>query len=385
MCFENLSRQNDAAGRRVENSVSLIMFPRLWPRFEGSLPVVYDAKQFLNNSGHSGLAELLQSLQELLGDQEIKHRLIDGQALGRGVYRLRFQANGAVRSLVIKCLDPEIAKRNSLVAKRWLPAIGLGQNGPPLLGSAAEPNGQCVWHIYEDLGDWGLEESNPDPERVRPVVELIAKMHARFVGHPWLAECRLWGGELGIHFHTTSVRDAIRSLERLKPPYMELSSDRSTVRDTLLQRLSKILDELPFLLEIVEQFGGPETLLHGDLWPQNALVIPSQQGPHVRVIDWDHTGVGPVIYDLSTLLSRFPADDRLWILDAYRQAPETPNWQVPSNRDLNLLFETAECARLAYCVIWPSIEAGESQAAWAFDKLAEVDEWFDALAPLLPA
>jgi thiamine kinase-like enzyme len=349
------------------------------------MAVFEETMDFLSDCRLPGLAELRHSLRELLGEQEFKHRPVESQMLRRRVYRLHFNSNGTPRSLVIKCLNPEIAKRTSLVAKRWLPAVGLGQTAPSLLSCAAARDGQCVWHIYEDLGDWGLGESVPDPDRLRLAVELIAKIHARFVKHALLAECHLWGSELGIHFYATSVRDAIRNLERLKRPYMELSSERSTVRDTLLQRLSKILDELPFLLEIVKQFGGPETLLHGDLWPQNALVIPSPEGPQVRLIDWDRVGVGPVIYDLSTLLSRFPPADRLWILDAYRRAPERPNWQVPSNGELNLLCETAECARLANCIIWPAIEAAESQASWAFDELAEIEGWFSALGPLLPA
>jgi Phosphotransferase enzyme family len=342
-----------------------------------------ELKELVSGSNVTGHAELRDSLHELLDDGDVASRVIRAEMLVRGVYRLRFGRNGATRTLIVKRLDPEIAKRNSLVAKRWLPAIGLGENGPSLLGSAAERNGKSVWHIYEDLGDWGLKESNPRPECVKPVMELIAKLHARFVGHPMLAECRLWGGELGTHFYSTSVRDAIISLERLQSPHVELSPQHVSLRDRLLRRLHKFLDELPSRLQMVQEFGGPETMLHGDLWPQNAFVIPSQDGFRVRLIDWDHTGAGPVVYDLSTFLSRFPAEDRQWILEAYRQAPERPSWKVASNKDLNLLFETAECARLAYCVIWPAIEAGESQVVWAFDKLAETDLWFDDLAPLL--
>jgi Phosphotransferase enzyme family len=341
--------------------------------------------EVLSNCPQPGLAELRDSLHELLGNGNLASRTIGTEALVRGVYRLRIETNGATRSLIVKRLEPEIAKRNCLVAKRWLPAIGLGENGPPLLGNAAERNCRCVWQIYEDLGDWGLRESSPKPECVKAVVELVAKMHARFAGHPLLAECRLWGGELGTHFYSTSVRDAIISLERLQSPHVELSAQRTALRDRLLSRLHKLLDELPDRLQMVQEFGGPETMLHGDLWPQNAFVIPSPEGPRVRMIDWDHAGAGPVIYDLSTFLSRFPAQDRQWILDAYHRAPESPSWKAPSSKALNLIFETAECARLAYCVIWPAIEAGESQVAWAFDKLAETDEWFDGLAPLLPS
>ena len=349
------------------------------------MPIVNELKEFLIGSNAPGQAELRDSLHELLGDGDVASHMISAQVLVRGAYRLRFRMNGKFRSLVVKRLDPEIAKRNDLVANRWLPGIGLGENGPSLLGCAAERNGRSVWHIYEDLGDWGLKESNPKPECVKPVMELIARLHARFAGHPWLAECRLWGGDLGTHFYSTSVRDAIISLERLQPPQAELSEERVSVRGRLLRRLHKLVGELPSRLQMVQEFGGPETILHGDLWPQNAFVIPSGKGFQVRMIDWDHAGAGPVIYDLSTFLSRFPAQDREWILDTYRRAPERPSWKAASNKVLNLIFETAEFARLAYCVIWPAIEAGESQAAWAFDKLAETDEWFDGLGPLLPS
>jgi Phosphotransferase enzyme family len=346
--------------------------------------LIEGVNELLSSSEEPGSVELCDSLHALLSDNGSIARFEFGQRLTVGVYRLCFKGNGTGRSLIVKRLDPEIAKRNCLVVNRWLPGIGLGENGPSLLGSAAERNGNCVWHIYEDLGDWGLKESSAEPERIKAVVKLVAKMHARFVGHPWLSECRLWGGELGTHFYSTSVRDAIISLERLKPPHVDLSPQRIALRDRLLRRLHKLLDELPSRLQMVQEFGGPVTMLHGDLWPQNAFAIPSPEGLRVRMIDWDHAGAGPLIYDLSTFLSRFPAQDRQWILDAYLRAPERPPWKVPSNRDLNLLFETAEYARLAYCVIWPAIEAGDSQVAWAFDKLAETDEWFEYVEPLLP-
>lgn len=340
--------------------------------------------EILNGMEGPASGELSHSLLDLFSGNGIDVCSGYAQRLGRGVYRLRFRMNGSSRSLIVKRLNPEIAKRNSLVANRWLPAIGLGQNGPPLLRSAAERNGQCVWHIYDDLGDWGLKESSPKLEYVRVAVELVATMHARFVGHPWLAECRLWGGDLGVSFYSNSVHDAIANLERLSPPYVELNSDHTAMRDRLLRRLHIFQNELPHRLEVVREFSGPETLLHGDLWPQNVFVIPSPEGPRVRMIDWDHASAGPVMYDLSTFLSRFPVDDRLRIFDMYREAPETTNWQIPSRKKLNLLFETLECARVANCVIWPAIEVQESQTAWAFEELKEIDEWFEALQPILP-
>jgi Phosphotransferase enzyme family len=338
----------------------------------------------LESSGQAGLTELRNLLQELLGGPEATGRLIGHQKLAPCVYRLRFKVNGRVLSLVVKRLDLGIAQRNQLVTKRWLPAIGLSQSVPPLLGVAAERSGQHVWHIYEDFGAWMLDERAPDPARVGVAVELIAQIHTRFAGHALLAECRLWGGDLGIHFYASSVRDAIRSLESLRPPYVELSAERLAVRDRLLESLHKLLDEEPDRARVMRESGGPETLLHGDLWPKNTLVFPTNNGLQARLIDWDRAGVGPVCYDLSTFLGRFPTCERQWILDLYQQAIGRLGWRLPSASDLNLLFDTAERARLANCVIWRALAIWESQAEWAFHELAFLEQWFEMLQPVFP-
>jgi len=335
--------------------------------------------------GPDDSTELRNLLQELLGGPEPADRLVDQHRLAPRVYRLRFEVNGRVLSLVVKRSDPDIAIRNQLIARRWLPAAGLGQSGPPLLGVAAERSGQGIWHVYEDLGDWVLDECAPDPVRVGVAAGLIAQVHTRFAGHALLAECRLWGGDLGMHFYTVSVRDAIRSLESLRPPEVELSAEQLGLRNRLLERLHKLLDQEPDRARVMKELGGPETLLHGDLWPKNMLVFPTGDGLQARLIDWDRTGVGPVSYDLSTFLGRFPARERRWILDLYQEELGRPGWRLPPADDLNLLFETAECARLANCLIWRALAIRESQAEWAFHELALLDQWLGVLQPILPS
>src|SRR6266511_2349145 len=306
----------------------------------GENPLIEGLDSLLEGSGQPGLTELGSVLYELLGGSEAAGRLVDQHTLKSRVarvYRLRFEINGRVRSLVIKRLDPDIAQRNLFVTLRWLPAIGLSQSGPPLLGAAAERSGQCVWHFYEDLGDWTLDPSDLDPGRVKAAVELIAQLHTRFAGHPLLAECRLYGGDLGIHFYASNVRDAIRGLESLRPPAVELSSDGLALRDRLLARMCQLRDELPHRAQALAELGGPETLLHGDLWTTNTFVMPTAHGLQARLIDWDHAAVGPASYDLSTFLLRFPTHHRLWIVDLYRESTGRLGWQVPAPRDLNLL------------------------------------------------
>ena len=97
------------------------------------------------------------------------------------------------------------------------------------------------------------------------------------------------------------------------------------------------------------------------------------------LVDWDRMGVGPFSYDLSTLLLRFPPEQRPGILETYRDAAARVGWQLGPLVDLELLFDTAERARYANRVIWPAVALLQERAAWGFPELAEVERWFEAL------
>jgi aminoglycoside/choline kinase family phosphotransferase len=328
------------------------------------------------------VAELHGLLQELLSGQEATGRLLEQQTLQpreRRVFRLRFAINGQTRSLVVKRLKPETARRNELVARRWLPAIGLNNGGPPVLGSVAERSGRCVWHVYDDLGQYELDPQQPDRECVRASVELITRIHTGFARHALLGEVRLRGGDFGIHFFESNVRDAVHSLAAWQPP-----APHRGLRDRLLGRLDRLCEELPQRAQAQAAWEGPETLLHGDLWATNVFVIPTANGLHPRLIDWDHAGVGPASYDLSTFLLRFAAPYRQWVLDLYREAVAGAGWRLPGERVLNLLFETHEYARFANRIIWPAIALVTEGAAWGAEELAEVERWFEQFEFVLP-
>jgi hypothetical protein len=301
-----------------------------------------------------------------------------------GVYRLRCAMGGTTHSFVGKRLDPDIARRNELVTRRWLPAVGLGDSGPPLLAVAAERDASSVWHLYEDLGDCGLEAAQADSDCVALAVAVIARIHTRFARHALIPEVRLWGADLGIHFYVSSVRDAITSLEAVRARKRRLRVERLSLCDRLLDRLAKLLGEQALRAEGLARHGGPETLLHGDLWPMNVMVYSRGREMCTRLIDWDHAAVGPVSYDLSTLLSRFPGHNRTSILHLYEKEVGRAGWRLPSVAELNHLFETAELARIANRVIWPALAARDDSADWAFDELAEVERWFQQLTPVLP-
>ncbi len=338
--------------------------------------------QVLERYGQPGLSELRGLLQSLLGGREVEGRLMEEQTLqprASRVFRLRFGINGKTRQVIVKRLKPEIGRRSELIEQRWLPRVGMSDNGPALLGSVAEPGGNCVWHVYDDLGPFELLTNPLDRDSVSAAIKLVAQLHMQFARHPLLGEVRLHGCDLGIHFYAASVRDATYALEACQP-----SHEQTSLHERLLERLSKLRQELPQRSHALDVWGGPETLLHGDLWHINIFVIPADPGLHVRLIDWDHASVGPASYDLSTFLLRLPPQERSWVLEMYRVETSRAGWRLPTARMLNVLFETAEYARLANRIIWPAIALVEDRAPWAWEALAEVDRWFEDLEPVLP-
>jgi hypothetical protein len=338
-------------------------------------------ERVLEKSGLPGLAELQQLLDELLGGSGGVQRIIDQQTLqprGQRVVRLRFAGDGLIRSVIVKRLKPEIATVNELVVRRWLPAIGLYNAGPPLLGSVTARSGECSWHVYDDLGPWEIDPQAPDQTPVNLAVELIAQLHTRFAGHALLGEVRLHGGDLGIRFYEANVNDALNALRGLQP-----SANKAGLVQRLIDRLSDLRADLSRRAEALARVAEYETVLHGDLWAINIFAIPYGQGWQIRLIDWDHAAVGPPTYDLSTFLLRFPMETRLGILRLYRECVGRAGWRLPSLEDLNLLFETHEYARIANRVIWPAIAKGVDGAQWGWDELAEVERWFEDFQPVL--
>jgi thiamine kinase-like enzyme len=297
--------------------------------------------------------------------------------------RLAGAGEGPARSVVIKRVKPRAAERNRLIARRWLPWLGLDGVAPSLLGTAGGPARKSIWQIYEDVRGATLRVHQAEPGHVAAAVDLIAEIHTRAGGHPVVSECRREGEDFGSNYFTSNVRDALSLLEALRPPTVRPSAEQAALRDRLRQRLERLLGDAPERAAAIAQDGGPDTLLHGDLGASNIVLAPAAEGTRVRIVDWDHAGAGPVAYDLSFFLSRFAAAERGWILERYRSAVARAGWRLPAPSTLDLLFETAECARCANRIIWPAIALLHDGAAWGFGELAEIEQWFEALQPVI--
>jgi hypothetical protein len=329
-------------------------------------------------------ADLATALETATGAPEGTIRVSAVRQLKTNVYRVTFahDADPRAHSFVIKSCNPGLARHNQLVARRWLPLIDLSAGAARLAGSAAERRGERIWLVYEDLGLARLDSCMADRARVTVAIDLIAALHARSAEHPMLPDVRAHGGDLGEAYLIANVRDAVRALAQLRAPRVALSAVQQRVRDRLLGRLQLLQDELPRRVQMLERDGGPEVLLHGDLWTTNAFVTESPDGWCARLVDWDHAGVGRASYDLSTFLLRFPAEERSWILDRYCSSIGD-RWSVPERRDLNAHLETAELARYANRAIWPAVAWLVDGADWAFQELAMVAGWFDDWRPVL--
>jgi len=330
------------------------------------------------------VSELATALETATAAPEGTIRVSGVRQLKTNVYRVTFThaADPRAHSFVIKSCNPGLARHNQLVARRWLPLIDLTGGAARLEGSAADRRGERIWLVYEDLGLARLDASMTDRACVTVAIELIAALHARSAEHPMLPDVRAHGGDLGEAYLIANVRDAVRALAQLRAPRVALSAVQQRVRDRLLSRLELLQDELPRRVQMLERDGGPEVLLHGDLWTTNAFVSERPDGWQARLVDWDHAGVGRASYDLSTFLLRFPAEERPWILDRYRAAI-AERWELPPARDLNSQLETAELARYANRAIWPAVAWLVDGAHWAFEELAMVAGWFDDWRPVL--
>src|SRR5947207_1883558 len=349
-------------------------------RTSESLDLYERIGRVLDDGHEPGAAEVCDLVRRILDDDAASAPL-DLERLKTGVYRLRI-GDGPVRSLILKCLKPALAQTDRLVVERWLPALGLADRSPRILAAGAQRDGCWVWHAYEDVGDDTLRRRH-DPEHLDAAISLIAALHTRAATHPLMPEIRWRARDYGVHFFTSNLRDAIGALEALAALGRNLPPECARARERVLERLYELREDAPRRVQIVEQLGGPDTLLHGDLWPKNVIVTANADGVRARLIDWDHVGAGPFSYDLSTFLYRASREERPWIVQRYREAVERAGWHLPALAELNLLLHTAEIAPYAHCILFVAIALQHDGAEWAPQELVYWDSYFAALRPPL--
>jgi Ser/Thr protein kinase RdoA (MazF antagonist) len=300
--------------------------------------------------------------------------------LSRNVYQLTL-TTARPASVVMKRLDPAAAHRDRLLARRWLPAVGLAHAGPPLLATVSDQEESAAWSVYEWLDStmWGPIQSEPD--NLNRLVDVVASMHVRFAGHPLMAEVRHFGAHLGHGVYASQLDDARVALAAAR----RAAAARAHLEDALLIDLERAVcsarEAAPALLTLLRDVGGPDTLLHGDLWPQNVVAGRGR----LRLIDWDRLGVGPVIYDLSTLLLRLSSAARQQVLEQYLAQIVAAGWPLPTVDELIFLSTALERGRLATLISWRVLDLlqapDDAVASWAAGELRAIGTWWTQVDP----
>ncbi len=297
------------------------------------------------------------------------------RTLSAGAYHLTLPAGGPA-SVVIKRLDPAVAHRDRLLVWRWLPAVGLAAAGPPLLATVCDHASSATWSVYAGLDDGERYPVRPGPEDIGRLIDVVASMHVRFASHPLMAEVRHHGEHLGPSAYVGRLNDALLALAAAEGEPGVRAHRAGRLLTDLARAVGGAEREASALLTLLTRVGGPDTLLHGDLWPQNVMTGRGW----LRLIDWDRLGVGPAIYDLSTLLLRVLPAYRRPILDQYLAYVATEGWPLPTIEEVEFLSAALERTRLATLISWRVLdllrEPRGSVATWALGELRSIRTWW---------
>jgi hypothetical protein len=92
--------------------------------------------------------------------------------------------------------------------------------------------------------------------------------------------------------------------ERAQTALAAMSDRRASLLVRALERYDEVISALAAL---------PRTLVHGELYPSNVLVVPAERPVRVCPVDWEMAGIGPGLLDLAALVSGWghPERDRL--------------------------------------------------------------------------
>jgi len=320
---------------------------------------------------------LAQSLREHLSERAAVRSF---RRLKPNVYRVELTAPTQTSAYVAKLLPTGLAKTISRLPG-WLAVVGLPGMAPVPHALARSRDSDSSWQVYECVP--GRRVVHGDEAAVRATVDLVSDLHMRSSSKVDLLAGQLPSISVDLAFD--SIAEAADALACLDP----------SVRGIDFRAVGHALDSLRTALDGAadrsEAHRGadlPVVLLHGDLWPVNAIVTGDRTKPTVRLVDWDKVAVGPASFDLSTILGRFAAKPlkRRALLERYQANVRRAGWSVPPPRELNLLAETWELARLAETLVWPARmvhDAEEWMRLWAMDELNEVARWVVAQEPLL--
>lgn len=130
--------------------------------------------------------------------------------------------------------------------------------------------------------------------------------------------------------------------------------------------------------------GAYKTLIHGDMIPLN--VVDSPDG--VKIIDWEHCGIGPYILDMGRLLGDYNVD-KAWVNPDWEREALKAYYHCLCKRGMSLSYDQMyidyQCARLHnYLGVVHAFKSRERERdAWYDLNLKEMIKTIGCLEELL--
>ena len=323
--------------------------------------------------GEEPYRPLREALVETFGTgvratERLRVEKLDGRA-----YRVELETSEH-HSVVLKIFRVLRARRNELVLNRWLPAVGLSHLAPRLLAVAPGPDDSSVWHVYEDCGDVTLADRE-DPGSIRSALRAIGRVHAAFVEHPLLEEITTQGKPPGNYFFDTpELHESVRaSVERL-------NASKDVPRSDTIANLADCLAALAPVFANTAPISGPQTLLHGDLYPSNIVVSNGAHGDDeaacsARLIDWDRAGIGPFLFDLAFIVGELAPEGRQLALSAYRESMEPHLTAWPTPQEWQQQFKRVRMGRIVRAIETYVGLFENGNGEYAIQKFEEALSW----------
>jgi aminoglycoside phosphotransferase (APT) family kinase protein len=283
--------------------------------------------------------------------------------------------DGAQFALVFKDLSREA---NGSGARRVKPAFVIDPAREPwvyrMLLPEAPPGPPKLWATLTDITagrHW------PFLERVSgaPIVEIGDR-------DAWCAAAR-WLG----HFHATApVPHPSGPLLRHDQEYHRgwlaraLSTAREDARKSPVgrEKLTRLRELAPMHERAINEALATRTsLIHGEFYPSNVLAEDSGPTYAIHPVDWEMTALGPSLFDLAALMSRWGPHDRNAMASAYREGARAAG--APCS-DLDECLQRVAACRLLLAIQWLGWAAGwQAPADHRNDWLEEAEQCADEL------
>lgn len=208
----------------------------------------------------------------------------------------------------------------------------------------------------------------------------------------WIGQAYLESCQVG--WYKENIEDLVMRLGKMHSFYKQsnYSSEafkrwKNPSRDSLMTLLDTDLniDHLNVILKSYDiLYKSYKTFIHGDMIPLNMIV--TEEG--VRIIDWEHSCIGPYILDLGRLLADYNINQP-WINPDWENDLLKAYYKVVNDNGLSLSFDQMfleyQCARLNnYFAIIRAFKTHQWQRnAWYDLNLGKMFETIKTLEALM--